>query len=133
MLKLHMHTMHLCTRHNNVETVIANVSRMFADTAERCFNYIRCLSQTKKPSTALIISKSCCNFQTHQLFCSYARFPDVGRQECSETSVDRQLIVDLMSLDSVTHSLTRAPRRDHRRLDTRRIWTHETQKREEEQ
>ncbi|THW62778.1 hypothetical protein D6D20_04102 [Aureobasidium pullulans] len=55
MLKLHMHTMHLCTRHNNVETVIANVSRMFADTAERCFNYIRCLSQTKKPSTALII------------------------------------------------------------------------------
>ncbi|THZ83173.1 hypothetical protein D6C84_05168 [Aureobasidium pullulans] len=55
MLKLHMHTMHLCTRHNNVETAIANVSRMFADTAERCFNYIRCLSQTKKPSTALII------------------------------------------------------------------------------
>ncbi|CAD0059179.1 unnamed protein product [Aureobasidium pullulans] len=55
MLKLHMRTMHLCTRHNNVETVIANVSRMFADTAERCFNYIRCLSQTKKPSTALII------------------------------------------------------------------------------
>ncbi|KAI4731927.1 hypothetical protein E4T49_00185 [Aureobasidium sp. EXF-10728] len=55
MLKLHMHTMHLCTQHNHIGTVIANVSRMFADTAERCFNYIRCLSQTKKPSTALII------------------------------------------------------------------------------
>ncbi|CAD0112186.1 unnamed protein product [Aureobasidium uvarum] len=56
MLKLHMHTMHLCTRHNHIGTVIANVSRMFADTAERCFNYIRCLSQTKKPSSALIIT-----------------------------------------------------------------------------
>lgn len=49
--------MHLCTKHNYVETVIANVSRMFADTAERCFHHLRSLSRTKRPSCDFIISE----------------------------------------------------------------------------
>ena len=67
MLKLHMHAMHLCTKHNLVETVIVNVSRMFADTAERCFNYIRSLPQSKRPSLNLTISE--------YLFPVYKRLP----------------------------------------------------------
>jgi hypothetical protein len=40
---------------------MVNVSRMFADTAERCFYYIRSLSRIKRPSDVLIISEFFCS------------------------------------------------------------------------
>lgn len=58
MLKLQMHTMHLCTSHNGLETVLSNLSRAFTDTAERCVHYIHNLPTSKRPDMALIISKS---------------------------------------------------------------------------
>jgi len=56
-LKLHMRTMHLSTKYNSIETVLANLHHAFNEVAHKSYAYIKSLPNDKQPSSKLIISK----------------------------------------------------------------------------
>ena len=53
--KIQSHLMYFDTEHNSTRTVLATLHGAFAETATKMWAYIRCMPQSKRPRSSLVI------------------------------------------------------------------------------